>query len=270
MTPLSLFYDCRVRLDDFGGNTGAAPAGYTYYFESDMTLGQWKNQDLVDALNYTLKEIAMRRPIADSTTDTVCEIALVAGQQDYPLDSSILTIEDVSLASTNRSLRKTTLASIRKLMCKSQYSPVITDSWQTTQGVPIYYLENRIHGYLTVVPIPAVADTLNLTVYRLPLDQILWEDRLSDIDDCPEQLREAVIQGMLSWAYNKRDADTQDPKRAAYHAAEFTRLVGPSVSYKQLEDRKWNANLDISIRPYPYAITPRRTRIRGWEGNSWD
>jgi hypothetical protein len=76
-------------------------------------------------------------------------------------------------------------------------------------------------------------------------------------------LREALIHGALSYAYQKRDADTGDINRTGFHNKEFEKLVGEPVDYKVLENRRANANLDVTITPSAYV--KNRSRQRWYE-----
>jgi len=251
MTPLSLVYDVRLRADDCGGDTGTVPAGFTYFWESDDAGCLFKNLELIHYLNTSHREIAIRTQCYRDTEAELCEITVRAGTAVYEIDPRILTIEDVLLNSTGASLIKTQLRDYRK-----------TARDYTTTGTPTHFLEENKPFRLALYPIPVVADKLYLTVYRLPLEEITWAGRKSDVDEPPEQLREALIQGALSYAYQKRDADTADGGRQKFHAQEFEKLVGPPVNYRTLENRRANANMNITIRPEPYV---RSRKAAEWE-----
>lgn len=251
MTPLDLVYDCRLRMDDLGGDTGTVPASYAYYWEYNDAGCLVKNAEWLRFLNQAHKEIAVRTNCyRDGYESEICKINVVAGTASYPIDSRILTIEDVLLNSTNLPLTKTVLQDYRN-----------TAESRAATGTPTTYLEANRPFRIALYPIPVVNDTLYLTVYRYPLDDLTWDSRTSDLDEPHELLREAMVQGALMYAYQKRDADTGDGGRQQFHAREFERLVGKPIDYKTLETRRWNANLDISARPYAY--TP--SRRRGWD-----
>jgi len=251
MTPLSLVYDIRLRSDDLGGDTGAAPAGFTYFWEFDDSSCLFKNAELIQYLNNTHREIAIRTHCYRDTEAELCQINVWAGTAIYELDQRILSIEDVLLNSTGISMIKTQLRDHRE-----------TADHRTTTGTPTHYLEENKPFRLALYPIPVVADKLYLTVYRLPLEEMTWAGRKSDVDEPPEQLREALIQGALSYAYQKRDADTVEAGRQRFHSHEFENLVGKPVDYRTLESRRANANLNITIRPEPYV---RSRKTAEWE-----
>jgi hypothetical protein len=256
MTPLDLVYDIRLRADDLGGDTGTPSTGYTYYWEENDAGCLWRNAEIIRYLNTAHREIAVRTSCyRDAGESEICQLTIRAGVATYEIDPRILTIEDALLNSTGASLVKTQLRDYRKVA-----------NTHTETGTPTQYLEENRPFRLTLSPIPIVADTLYLTVYRLPLEDMTWAGRRGDVEEPPEQLREALIQGTLSYAYQKRDADTGDAGRQQFHAQEFEKLVGPSVDYRTLENRRANANLEISIRPQGYIPRIKGTQ-RWYEGD---
>ena len=98
----------------------------------------------------------------------------------YALDPLILSIEEVTLASTGQSLTKTTVRDLRVWAAGS--SSLDINAWKTKTGSPQYYSEDVEPGKITLIPVPvATTDTLLLTVYRLPLEPLDWENRDSDL-----------------------------------------------------------------------------------------
>lgn len=267
MTLLELVDDFRLRTDDLGGDTGTIPVGYSYWYEYSDTGCLWKNREVVGFFNWAHREIALRRPYRDSTTTAICTITVADGTTAYALDNRILSIEEVILASTGKSLQKTTVRDLRQWAVGAM-NPTGIDAWKTTTGTPLYYCEDAEPGKITLVPVPLIDDSLLLTVYRLPLTQFIFDKRgvstsviLSYRDDAltepPSQLQETLVQGAMARAYQKRDADTYDPRHAAFHENQFNQMAGPPVDYATLEARRWNANLDTTIRSIPYVNTRR-------------
>jgi hypothetical protein len=256
MTLLELVDDFRLRTDDLGGDTGTVPVGFTYYWEYNDAGPLWKNREIVNYLNWAHREIAMRRPYRDSTTAAICTITVADGTTAYALDNRILSIEEVVLASTGKSLQKTTVRDLRQ-WAVGALNPTGIDAWKTTTGTPQYYCEDAEPGKITLVPVPLIDDALLLTVYRLPLEPFDWAYRTDDLDEPPSQLQETLVQGAMARAYQKRDADTYDPRHAAFHENQFNQMAGAPVDYATLEARRWNANLDTTIRSTPYVNTRR-------------
>lgn len=257
-TLLELVNDVRLRIADTGGDTGTIPTGFTYYWESDDSGCIWTNAEIVSALNWAHREIALRRPYRDSASFELCEISIYANTARYALDPRILSIEDVILASTGKSLIKTTLRDLR-VWASAKFTEPGVDAWKTKTGTPAYYSEDVEPGKLALIPVPiATTDTLLLTVYRLPLELFEWQSRTYDLEEPPIQLQEALLQGALSRLYQKHDSDALDDRRYKIHEEQFNQLVGGPVDYQTLENRRWNANLDMSIVPAGYS----RSRVR--------
>lgn len=248
-TLLDVIYDIRLRADDMGGDTGLPSPGFSYYWEQDDAGCLFKNAELVRYLNSAHREIAVRTRCYRDTNSELCQIAVSPNKAVYDYDPRILSTEEVLLGSSEIALEKLQLRDLRAFLSRN-----------VMPGVPRYYAEEDGPFRLTLAPTPATTDTLYLTVYRLPLEEWGWAKRKAALDEPPESLRQALVHGALMYAYQKRDADTSDLTRYAFHTKEFETLVGPSVSYRTLEDRRWNANLDMTITPSPY--TPRRRRGR--------
>lgn len=248
MRLLDVISDLRDRLADKGGDRAQYDA-----WETDDTSCFFNNLELVRYLNTAHREIAVRTRCYRDTDSSLCQIGVTAGTAVYDYDSLILMVEEVWLASTGCPLTKIQLRDLRPLQ-----------SFPAVPGTPTHYLEEDAPFRLTLHPTPVVNDTLYLTVYRLPLEDWTWSNRTRSIYEPPEQLREALVQGALMYAYQKRDADTADGGRQAFHANEFDKLVGPPVDFRTLEDRRWNANLDTAVLPSPYTVR-RRSRRVGWD-----
>ena len=255
MTPLDLLYDIRLRANDMGGDTGTPGVGFTYYWEEDDAGCLVKNAELLRLLNRAHQELALRTSCyRDGATVEICQIAVTAGTANYAVDLRVLTIEDILLDTTGTPLVKMQLSDYRRLA-----------SHRTLTGTPTHYLEAHQPFQLTLYPVPSVDDVLYLTVYRYPLADMAWDERNVEVTEPPETLREALIQGTLMLYYQKHDADTGDVNLQKFHAQEFERLVGPPVDYRILENRRWNANLDMSLIPKGYV--PRVKGTRRWYEN---
>lgn len=255
MTPLDLVYDCRLRMDDEGGNTGTVISPNTYYWEQSDSGCLIKNAEWLRFLNQAHKEIAARTSCYRDA-DAI-QIPISADVAYYDYDPVILSVEEVLLASTGQPLTKMQLRDLRPLQ-----------DINSSTGTPTHYLEENTPFRMMLYPTPDGADSLYLTVYRLPLYDFEWSGRNGQVLEPPEALREALIQGALMYAYQKRDADTEDGQRQAFHAKEFDRLVGKPVDYRTLEARRWNANLDTRIIPSPYTVRRRSSRV-GWNTSDW-
>lgn len=253
MTLLELVRTVREQLNDLGGDGGG-----NVHWEVDDTGCLWKNTEIIRYLNWAHKELATRRPYRDSTTNELCTLSIRANTARYPVDPRILSIENVTLASTGQALIKTTLRDLR-VWAAAKFTEPGVDAWKTKTGTPAYYSEDVEPGKITVIPVPiATTDALYLTVYRLPLEPFDWTARTSDFEEPAEALAEALMAGAMARAYQKRDTETYDPRSIAQYENQFSQLVGGPVDYQTLENRRWNANLDMSIIPARYEHSRSR------------
>ncbi len=244
MTLLELIYRVRLRLDDFGGNTGAPSAPYTYYWEEDDSGCLWRTDELVVFVNSARTEMAHRLPLHDSTTEELTEITLMEDVAGYAIDPRILAIDSVVLASTGAPLIKLSNADDRSLW---------RDPYDTTYSEPtsVEHYRTDFNDYiLTVYATPTEADTLNLAVRRLPLDTLLWEDANLEIAEPAARYHEALIDWVCMQAYLKRDADTFDKELAGRHQGLFTDAVGPRIQFTHDAIRKEIAGKRLRCRSY--------------------
>lgn len=139
--------------------------------------------------------------IADSSS-YLTKIEVVPGESWYDLDSKILKVRAVTVASTGRRLE---VVSPETAQDKGfVFRPGLTGP---TRGLITGLEDHKVR----VWPVPNVADTLELSVLRLPFGRI-------DSDDCrievPEQHHENLLLWMKSRAYLKPDAETFDRSKS--------------------------------------------------------
>lgn len=207
----------------------------------------WDETEIVRFANLAVKDAAERGLlIEDDTTAAICDIALVPAISTYALDPRILRISRARTVTRKQLMFQTS----REQLDRSMYSdfriyggfgPNLAEDfgrqWDTATGSPRAWLETG--GSIRVVPIPTVADTLHLSVYRLPLS-----DMVVDSNDQPEIRSERhydLLDGMLARAYGKHDSEAYDPVAAAKYEERFTANFGvkldANVRRKQRESR---------------------------------
>lgn len=224
MTLTELVNSLRLRLDDYGGNTGTPPDGYTHYYEYDDSGCLWTNEELVRLLNDARHELCRRVPIVDSTS-AVTLVSLDAGHSEAGLDPCILAIRRVYNLTDGFVLAKTA----HQFETPEILSRAVACST---------YLENLDDFVLTVFG-PALQRTeLQLTVERLPALPLLWEDRYSEDDEVPAQSQSALIEYAAHLAWLKNDSDTYSAEKSVLALQIFDRLIGPSRSAADLRRTK--------------------------------
>ncbi len=124
--------------------------------------------------------------------------------------------------------------------------------WETKTATlrPMEYIEDADEYSLRLVDTPDANFTLRLTVGRLPLNDMLWCDRLDDFLEINNRHHLDLIDWMLHEAYQKRDSQTLDLALAAAYAENFTEKVGerrPAVVEKVLREER---NLHRRVRAH--------------------
>ncbi len=184
----------------------------------------WKNPDLILFLNDAEQEAARRaRILVDSRTTEVCELAVVVGESYLELDPRILFVRRAKLATQDYYLPK---LDVRDL---DEQRP----GWEAETGDVYGWIQNVDSTRIRLVAEPDTADTMNLTVVRLPL-----VDMAADTDE-PE-IRKHLHLSLAYWAlyraFSDPNVDTYDETKAVANLALFEREFGkPSTAI----DEQW-------------------------------
>jgi len=188
---------------------------YARYRLSDYELPySWLQKEIFLYANEAEKIICRDgKVLEDSTTDSICNIDVVASTLDYELDESIIYVTAAKLTSSDYNLTKTT-----KMDMDRMYS-----GWRSgTAGEPTKYLLDYRHGYITLSPPPDIAHTLNLSVFRYPEDDMALP---TDEPEIPVQFHHAIIDGICYQAYLKWGERTYDAKKSDIHFKLFRKAI---------------------------------------------
>lgn len=255
---LELLEAIRWRLDDLGGDTGTVPNGYYAYWQFDDAGCLWKNREFVLYLTQTVREINTRAPIKDSAYRT---FRLFPGTRLYEMDEDILRIVTVTRASDGNPLIKTTVPEMEQATAWHRHQrEVLALDWRAETGWPTHYLLDEQQGHLSVYPVPVVdfVDTLHLTVWTGYPAPPTWAQISQEatptrvLESLPDDLDEALIAGVCARAYRKRDADTANDALVKRYEAEFTALIGPALSQRQLgTEARWTG-MPLTVEPNTY------------------
>lgn len=241
MTLLELVYRLRLRLDDFGGDTGTPSPGFTYYWEEDDAGNLWKNLELTNYLSSAQTELARRVPIRDSEPSEVTSIALADATSRYAIDPRVLAIDNVVLESTGLPLLKLSDA-------KDRNQNLEGDLTFASPTEVKYYRADLDEYLLTVYNTPTAIDILAMSVRRLPLVPFDWTNRETQEAEHADQYLDALLDWATSLAYRKRDVDTQNIEMAGFYQGQFTDSVGPRVSFQHAAKLKDVAGVRLRTR----------------------
>ncbi|MBF0345270.1 MAG: hypothetical protein HQL06_13705 [Nitrospirae bacterium] len=175
----------------------------------------WSDTELVDYLNDSVNEMLIQtRLLIDSTTPEVCRIDVNADVSVYALDKRVIALKRVVLQSSGTPLIRVT----------QQYMDASSTNWEQVVGRPRRFLLDATSGHLTLYPTPDKSDTLRLTVYRLPLNEL----SPSTQDAEPEinyRHHSKLIHGILCRAYEKSDSETFNPNGSQKYADIWHRYI---------------------------------------------
>lgn len=181
----------------------------------------WSDDFLAGALDRAFVEAIERSsPIYDQGTEEVCVIPLVIGTHTYEVHPSIQQIDRLFCASDDRALVPRSMRD------------VANDAglqWDQHQGLPYWYY--RLGRSIRVYPTPTVTDTLNLWVYRRPLDAEL-PSKDSTMAALGSQYHDKLVEWVCYEAYRVKDSDTYAMDKAAEALKLFEAAFGRRRSAK--------------------------------------
>lgn len=178
----------------------------------------WSSENIVRYLNEAVQEACERaRLIEDRTTPAVCSIPVRAGESTYLLHPSVLQIKRLTLRG-----RPLDESSVEELDSESH-------EWETRSGTPRVFIFEQGSGAqppkVRLVPTPAAADAIALTVYRGALKPLSVDSDQAK-PEIPERLHDRLLDWMLHRAYLKQDADAFDPNKSATSLGLFVQAFG--------------------------------------------
>ena len=223
MTLLKLVERMRNTLDDKGGTNG------DWTDSSIQSRLRWTNEELIGYINEAERETAIRtHELIDAETSEVCQIDVVTGTHTYEIHNKIITIERAKLLTGLRPLSETSWKDIE----------AVRPDWETATGTPEYYMRDWQKGKIRLYPIPIADGTLNLNVYRLPLDDMELDSWDADEPEIDAQYQDKMLSWGMHLAYQKDEPNTLDPDKVMFYLQKFESEVGPSVNMYSIERRK--------------------------------
>jgi hypothetical protein len=177
MTLAELIAECRIASRDI-----AEPP-----LVCDESFTRWANE--------AVQQACERAPMLWDATSSFCTVAVVANTASYTLDGVIRQIDDIRLRSTGEALAQLSATALQQ---------AFGNRWTTDTGEPRCFIRND--RVIRLYPIPSVADSIDMSVYRLPLstEYMVTED---DTPAIPVRFHNDLIYWMLHRFYLVDDAD---------------------------------------------------------------
>lgn len=191
----------------------------------------WSNDDWIDYANEAQREACRRAHLLiDSETEEICSFTVASGDFTIDRDPRVIRIRRVKLASKTAPL---TSIDYRDLDASNP-------GWETATGTVEYWVRNYQSNKVRFYKGFSAADTVTLTVVRLPLEDM----GVNDEPEIPAVHHRKLVNGMLELAYLKDDEETLNPKKSEAAGLRFARDFGFPQSAK---DEAWNEeNMDYA------------------------
>lgn len=173
----------------------------------------YSDELLDDCANEAQQEACRRAHLLIDSTATFCTLPIRAGDDVLRLDPRIIDVRRARLSGANYRLD---LIHVDDMDARSP-------QWEAEAGTPRALVTGYQSNALRLYPMPTAADTLQLTVSRLPLKD------MADDDDEPEirpEAHRALVQWMLHRAFETKDSELIDPKGAEKALRKFEQEFG--------------------------------------------
>jgi hypothetical protein len=182
---------------------------------------------LIKYLNEAVHEAALRtRCLVESERDDMCVITLQPGIATYELHPSVVVIRRAYLDSApDRHLTRTTSAHLQRHHCE----------WRTERGEPRFLVRDRQARKITLSPIPEVAGTLRLELWRVPTEEEVMESGDDEPAGGPIYQHE-LFRWACFRAFNKKDSEQNDTTLADRNLALFEAAFGHRPSATDLQN----------------------------------
>jgi len=212
-------------LDDYSGMLDGSPDSV------------WSPDTLTRYLS-TAEERYARRGwvLEDTTTSAVCDVPLVASNQDYALHSSILHVLSVRPADSELDLEH---ASYETISMRPRVDPAtpwgMSYAYTSSLGRPQLWSTDRLNRKLRVYPTPRAEDVtaigeLNLRVVRLPLASLIPTEAVPDPEpEIPEEYHLSLLDYAAGRALLHANIDAGSRSGVRQAAKEFLGLFEAAV-----------------------------------------
>jgi len=193
-------------------------------YDTDSQL-LWSNESLARYINEAEKQ-AVRRSllIKDYTTYT---IDAVSGDHTYDIDDKIIRILDIDNDTDGLPLTGIEYDDVRGIQ-----------NWKSKTGTPSYYIVDYNSNTVRLYPTPDASHTLNLVVYRLPLEEQDWDASMSSAPEIRTEYHIPMLHYAAFLAYSKQDVDAFDPQKATYHLQQFNAEFTDTSAYSETRKRR--------------------------------
>ena len=195
----------------------------------------WSEEELYHYLDEAQREFA-RETLCLSDATTYTDLPATADSPWVDFDDLIVEVRQAYYGANKRNLSVKTLADMERGVGRDDYgSGSIGSNWQQATGVPTTIITDMEYGRARLYPIPTEDDTVDLMVYREPLEEV--EDSGVDLE-IPPRFRRALIHSVVSAATGKDDADTHDKELSNVRGILWRNSMAEAKSFFNKKQRR--------------------------------
>lgn len=202
----------------------------------------WSNEEWTGyanrIVNTLCREVGL---IEDATTAEICKISVAVGDGILVKDSRITSITRAKLDGQSYTLD----------IEDTEYMDRYKSNWENADnGTPsILIKEGQGRDKIRLWSPSDSIDTLSLSVFRLPLTQMVWNESNPPTPEIPAEYHDLLDNGVLWQAYSKQDVDTLNERKMKSHFQMW------QTDMNEIKNAELKRNFRIrTVRPVPGAI----------------
>lgn len=204
----------------------------------------WSDEEVFGYLDDAQREFAREIGGLQDSSSAISRVAVAVGQETFRYDQRILTIRDAYRVSDGRAVDVLNYKDLAK-------SGLRFDGSTGPLACIVIGMDECVARLL---PIPSIADEIQMIVERLPLCSISLDEQENKLE-VHEMHHRALLLRMKELAYSKQDAETLDTTRSKDFGVQFLAYCGKVKMEKERRRHKPRAVLYGGL---PIGIPRRR------------
>lgn len=211
----------RLRLDDLPGDVVDSDLDW----QTDDSSLLWKNSELVQYINEAYVDACYRKPILDSTTPAITELAY------DPLATNSLAYSPLVVTIDQALWQLPDGDHIDLVKTSAERLANSHSRWRdATSTAPQYYYIDADHNELVLWPSPTVASNVKLVVDRIRLTPLTWPKRMTEKVELKDDYQIYLVDYACFRAWMKHDTETLNLKASEQAFSLYERAMGLRLS----------------------------------------
>lgn len=195
----------------------------------------WSDVEVFQYMDAAQKQFCrLAGGIADSTSP-LTQVSVSTGEPWAAIDSRILKIRRVQRQSDSKKVEVINHEDLDRLLDGDDYGTRRQFKLDNMPGEVRFIITNMEQDKIRLIRVPAVDDTLEMSVYRMPLKSVTGKDQKFEIH---EQHHEYLLHWMKKLAYSKQDAETRNDKVAETNETKFRQYCDQARLEREAREHK--------------------------------